>query len=33
MIKRDDIVKHIFKGEENIVLHIPVHFHRIMNNM
>ena len=31
--KRDDIVKHVFKGEENIVLHIPVHFHRIMNNV
>jgi len=31
--KRDDIVKHVFKGEKNIVLHIPVHFHRIMNNI
>ena len=30
---RDDIVKHVFKGEKNIVLHIPVHFHRIMNNV
>ena len=31
--KRDQIVKHVFKGEKNIVLHIPVHFHRIMNNI
>ncbi len=31
--KRDEIVKHVFKGEKNIVLHIPVHFHRIMNNI
>ena len=31
--KRDDIVKHVFKNEKSVKLHIPVHFHRIMNNI
>ena len=30
---RDELIKHVFKFEENITVHIPVHFHRIMNNI
>ena len=30
---RDDLIKHVFKYEENITIHIPVHFNRIINNI
>ena len=34
MIKsREKLLKNVFNYEKNIVLHIPVHFHRIMNNL
>ena len=31
--KKDDVVKHVFNFEKNVIVHIPVHFHRIMNNI
>ena len=30
---REKLLKHVFKNTDNIVLHIPVHFLRIMNNI
>ena len=30
---RDKLLVNVFNNEKNIVLHIPVHFHRIMNNI
>jgi len=30
---RDEIIKHVFKYDKNIVVHIPVHFMRIINNI
>ena len=30
---RAQLLKHVFNNEENIVLHIPVHFNRIINNI
>ena len=30
---REKLLKHVFKASDNIVLHIPVHFLRIMNNI
>jgi len=32
-MKKDDVVKHVFNFEKNVIVHIPVHFHRIMNNI
>ena len=31
--KRDELLKRVFNHEDNIVIHIPVNFHRIMNNI
>lgn len=31
--KRDELLKRVFNNEDNIVIHIPVNFHRIMNNI
>ena len=30
---REKLLEHVFKNTDNIVLHIPVHFLRIMNNI
>ena len=30
---RDKLLKNVFNFEKNITLHIPVHFHRLMNNL
>ena len=30
---REKLLQHVFKNSDNIVLHIPVHFLRIMNNI
>ena len=31
--KRSELVKHVFKNQDSIVIRIPVHFKRIMNNL
>ena len=33
IIKRDEILENVFDFSDDIVLHIPVHFHRLMNNV
>ena len=30
---REDLVKHVFKYEDNIRIHIPVNFFRIITNV
>jgi DNA-directed RNA polymerase II subunit RPB1 len=31
--RKDDVVKHVFNFEKEVIVHIPVHFNRIMNNI
>jgi len=31
--KRDELVQHVFKYTDNTIIHIPVHFKRIINNI